>query len=254
MSKSPVTAALLAALSLEVQPFLHLVQARRLQGLDWPVWEFACKRAKGVVVLSGMGEGAAGRSAAWILDYYEPEVFISLGFGGAVTPELPPGALVLGETFWRYEPEAGELRKIPAPPCPAAPAGLVERLRTAGLAAFLGSIVTTPVIIHKAKQGSSLHHLVHPVLDLETSAAALAAKARDLPFLSLRAITDAAGEEIPDFLRQAAQEESKPTVGMALAWLAADPRRLPMLVRLWRRSRLAALHLAQALEVVLDIL
>jgi hypothetical protein len=68
--------------------------------------------------------------------------------------------------------------------------------------------------------------------------------------VALRAVSDAAGEEIPEFVRLAAREGHLPTVGGVLAWLAADPRRLPVLVLLWRRSRLAARRLAQALEVV----
>jgi hypothetical protein len=67
-------------------------------------------------------------------------------------------------------------------------------------------------------------------------------------------VTDAAGEEIPDFIRQAFQAGNQPSAGTALAWLAADPRRLAALVRLWRRSRLAARYLARALEVVLNVL
>jgi hypothetical protein len=130
---------------------------------------------------------------------------------------------------------------------------LVDKLRAAGLPAFRGSVVTTPVIIHKAGQGSPLTHLPHPVLDLETGAAATEIGGRNLPFLALRAVTDIYKEEIPDFIRKAAQEGHTPTAGTALAWLAADPRRLAALVRLWRHSRLAARQLAQALEVVLEM-
>jgi nucleoside phosphorylase len=254
MSRAPVTAALLAALSQEVRPFLRRNRARRLHGEAWPAWEFPLKTQKGVVALSGMGQDAAARAAAFLVSPYEPGVFISLGFGGAVTQELPAGALVLGETVWRYEPESGRPQEVAVPPPPIRLEDLVEGLRAVGLPAFRGSVVTTPVIIHKAVQGSPLLPLFHPVLDMETSAAVVGARAKNLPFLALRAVTDTWGEEIPDFIRQAAREGDRPTAGTALAWLAADPRRLAVLVRLWRRSRLAALHLAQALKVVLEML
>jgi adenosylhomocysteine nucleosidase len=253
MSQAPVTAALLAALSQEVRPFLRQVQARRLPGAALPAWEFPLRSGKGVAVLSGVGPDAAARATAFILDHFQPQVFISLGFGGAVTPELPHGALVLGETVWRYEPESGSLEELMIPPSPIVPGDLVEKLQAAGLPAFRGSVVTTPVIIHKATQKSPLVHLPHPVLDLETGAAAAGARARNLPFLALRAITDTCEEDIPDFIRKAVREGNTPTAGTALAWLAADPRRLAALVRLWRHSRLAALNLAQALKVVLEI-
>jgi len=253
MAQAPVTAALMAALSREVRPFLRRVKERRLAGGAWPVWAFSGKWGKGVAVVSGMGAAAAAQAADWIFQNYQPRVFISLGFGGAVTPALPAGAVVLGEVFWRYDPGAGALQEISAPPPPVALRDLCERLAAAGLPAFLGSVVTTAGIIHKGHQGGPLLHLTYPVLDLETSAAAGAARSRGLPFLALRAVTDTAAEEIPQFIRQAAQEETLPTAGKALAWLAGDPRRLLALLHLWRRSRLAAHNLACALEVVLDM-
>ena len=204
--------------------------------------------------LSGLGEKAAAQAAAIIFDHYQPQVFISLGFGGALTPELPPGALVLGESFWQYEPEAGSLQELAQPRSPVQLQDLAEKLQAEGLPAFRGSVITTPAIIHKAGQGSALLGLAHPVMDLETSPLAVAARERNLPFLSLRAVTDTAGEEIPDFIRQEAKAGKTPTAGTALAWLAADPRRLAALVRLWRRSRLAAQRLAQALAVVLEMM
>ncbi len=253
MATAPVTAALLAALSQEVQPFLRRVRARRLSGGDLPVWEFTTKTGKGVAVASGMGEDAALRAAAWVLERYQPQVVISLGFGGAVTPELPPGAVVLGESYWRYEPEAQALQELTVPSSPVWSGDLAERLQAAGLPVFRGSVVTTRGIIHKASHQVFLTHLTHPVLDLETTATAGVAHDRNLPFLAFRVITDTAGEEIPDFLKSLAQEGERAALGAALAWLAANPRRLPLLFRLWRRSRLAARRLAQALEVVLAV-
>jgi adenosylhomocysteine nucleosidase len=253
VTKKPVTAAFLAALSQEVQPFLRRVRAKPLQGVKPPAWEFTWARGRGVAVVSGMGEDAAARAATWVIEHHQPQGLISLGFGGAVTPELSPGAVVLGESYWRYNPGTQTLEELPAPPLPAWSAALLERLHAAGLPVFRGSMITSRGIIHKAGHAARLHHLPHPVLDLETSATALAAQVRNLPFLALRAITDAAAEEIPDFLAKAAQEGKQPTVAAALAWLAADPRRLAVLLRLWGRSRLAARHLTQALEQVLEV-
>jgi len=92
------------------------------------------------------------------------------------------------------------------------------------------------------------------VLDLETAALAAAAAAAGLPFLALRVISDAAGEEIPDFLREGWEPGYGPGIPKALGWLARDPRRLGAMLHLWRRSRLAARRLAAALEVLLPLL
>uniref|UniRef100_A0A7C3Z2A3 Nucleoside phosphorylase domain-containing protein n=1 Tax=Desulfobacca acetoxidans TaxID=60893 RepID=A0A7C3Z2A3_9BACT len=252
MLRAPVVFALLAALSQEVRPFLRLVGGQRLPGIPLAAWEFACRAGRGVVVLSGLGGDAAARAAAWLLEQCRPQVLVSFGFGGAVTPGLAPGDLVLGEACWRYEPGQGTLRELLAPSPPWALHSLLDRLRAVGLPAFRGSVVTSPAIISKAAQGGPLLGLSHPVLDLETGAAALAAWDKGLPFLALRAVTDPASEEIPDFIAQAVRKRNELTAVDALAWLAADPRRLPALVRLWRRSRLASRRLARALGVVLN--
>lgn len=254
MAGTSIAAAMLAALSLEVRPFLRRVQARRLPGMDLPAWEFYVHGKKGVAAVSGLGEAAAEGAACWLMERFTPPRLVSVGFGGAVTPELPPEALVLGQSFWRYDPTTGEMQEIAAPPQAAPPGQLVAKLRTTGLTAFAGAIVTTPMIIHKADQGSPLLHLPRPVVDMETAALAQAARRSGIPFLALRAISDAADEEIPEFICQAARQGQTPTAGAALGWLAADPRRAAILLRLWRRSRLAAVRLAGALEVVWELL
>ena len=80
------------------------------------------------------------------------------------------------------------------------------------------------------------------------------AAAQDLAFLSLRAITDTATEEIPEFLHTAGDPGASLGVGAALRWLAADFRRLRDLLFLWRRSRGAACQLARALTVLWPLL
>jgi nucleoside phosphorylase len=244
----------MAALPLEVRPFLRQVKAKACRDMPLPLWEFPVGEGRGVLALSGMGPGRARLAADRLLAQYRPTLLLCLGFGGALTPGLASGALVLGESFWQFEPESGALLPVAAPAPPRPLPELLDHLRAAGLTACLGSLVSTPYIIHKQRQGGPLRHLPGPVLDLETSAAAGAAAARGLAFLGLRAITDAAGEEIPEFLARAAGREPAPGPPAALAWLAKDPRRLSTLLTLRQRARHAAQHLARALNVLLPLL
>ena len=138
MPGAPVTAALLAALPQEVRPFLRLVRARRLPQGALPVWAFDFAGRTGVAALTGMGASRAAGAAASLLEHYQPRAIIAAGFGGAVTPELPPGGLVLGETFWRYEPETGTLQELAAPASPIPLAEVLARLTGAGRPAFRG--------------------------------------------------------------------------------------------------------------------
>jgi len=243
---------ILAALPLEVRPFLRRVKASPRQDLGWPAWEW--QPGPGLMVLSGMGEAAARRAGETLVRGFRPPILVSLGFGGAMAPGLAPGHLVLGETFWRYNPDTREL-KAGASPAPPRPLPLLRgALQAAGLPAAIGSLVTTTRIIHKARHGPPLLGLPHPVLDLETGALAELAAAQGLAFLSLRAITDVAGEEIPEFLRQAGDQGGSVGVAAALRWLAADLRRIEDHLHLWRRSRGAASRLAGALTVLWPLL
>ncbi len=246
--------ALLAALPLEVRPFLHLCQARRLAGVDLPAWEFSLGEGRGGLALTGMGEEFARLAAQKVAASWQPEIIVSMGFGGALLPGLAPGDVVLGDSFRRYDPETGRLNAVEAPAPPRPLGELAQHLRSAGLPAGIGSFVTTPGIIHKGRQGEPLRGLAQPVLDLETAAVAAVAAAQGLSFLALRVITDAAGEEIPDFLRQGWEPGPGPALTTALGWLAADPRRLGQMLHLWRRSRLASRRLAAALQVILPLL
>jgi adenosylhomocysteine nucleosidase len=243
---------IMAALPQEVRPFLRRVKARARRDLGLPAWDWEAGGA--VLALSGMGAIAARRAGETLVARCCPKLLVSVGFGGALTPGLAAGDLVLGETFWHYDPETGDLKPGPQPAAPRPLPRLCAALKQAGLTAVTGSLITTRRIIHKGRQGGPLAGLPQPVLDLETGALAALAAAQDLAFLSLRAITDTAAEEIPEFLHTAGDPGANLGVGAALRWVAADFRRLGDLFFLWRRSRGAARQLARALTVLWPLL
>jgi len=239
---------IMAALPQEVRPFLRRVQARPRRDLGLPAWDWEGGAA--VVALSGMGPAAARRAAETLISRCRPELLVSMGFGGALVPGLATGDVVLGEAFWHYNPGTRELKAGGRPPAPRPLARLRQALKTAGFTAVIASLVTTSRIIHKKDQGEPLTVLPHPVLDLETGVLAELAAAHNLPFLSLRAITDTAGEEIPEFIRDAGNKDGAVGVREALKWLAQDFHRLQDLLRLWRASRRAAQALSEAMMIL----
>ncbi len=247
----PCHVVLLAALIWEVRPFLRGRRARSRPGLGLPAWEFGTGPLRGLLALTGMDPAPVRDAARGLLSRVRPNLLISLGFAGALTPETPPGALILGASVWQYDPRRAYLGPImsPAPPRPLHE--LLRALQERGLPAAAGSLVSTPVILDKQAHGAAFSTLERPVLDLETAILAGVAASEGLPFLGLRAITDGAGEEIPDFIAGAGGDVS---ARAALKWVAGDPRRIPALFRLWRRSELAAARLAQALATLLPLL
>jgi nucleoside phosphorylase len=177
-----------------------------------------------------------------------------MGFGGALVPGLAAGDVVLGETFWHYDPDTRELVAIQAPPPPRPLRQILHALNQAGLNAVTGSLVTTSRIIDKGSEGKPLSSLSQPVLDMETSVLAEVSAPRALPFLSLRAITDTASQEIPEFLREVGDPEATVGPRKALKWLAGDWWRAKELVTLWRWSHCAARSLSKALAILVPLL
>ncbi|MFA5110252.1 MAG: hypothetical protein WC443_02485 [Desulfobaccales bacterium] len=243
---------LMAALPQEVRPFLRQMPARPRRDLGLPAWEVA--NGAVVAALSGMGQAAVRWAGETLVAGLRPRLLVSIGFGGALTPELSPGDLVLGETFRHYNPDTGELTAGPTPAPPEPLPVYCRALEAAGFTAAPGSVVTTTRIIHKGREGLPLAGLPRPVLDLETSILAEVAAAFDCLFLSLRAITDTGEEEIPGFLQAVGDRQASAGVGAALRWLAGDFRRARDLVRLWGRSRLAGRALAGALTALWPLL
>jgi adenosylhomocysteine nucleosidase len=241
----------LAALSLEVQPLLRHLAAHRRRELDFPVWELRVGDNTGIAAVTGMGAAAAQSTFLKVLTCYQPEIIISAGFGGALTPDLPRGALVLGASFWQYDANGRGLHQEAVPNSPGILREFQRRLGAAGLPVFLGNFITTSRIISKRQHGEQLRHLPYALVDLETSALAEEAAQHQLPFLGIRAVTDEAEEEIPDFICRAVESGSTFSPFTVLRWLATRPTAIVHLALLWHRSRTAARQLSRTLKVLL---
>jgi adenosylhomocysteine nucleosidase len=253
MAREPIQAAILAALPLEVQPFLRRRRARRRRGAALPLWEFRLPGGRGVAVAAGMGQAAARAGFAWVAEKFQPEMVLAVGFGGAVLPAPAPGEVVLGLEFFAYDPSGPGLEAILLPALPPQGASLPEQAARRGLRLTPGTLVSTPEVMNKVQLRALLKGLPTPVVDLESAVLACLAREQGLPFLALRAVTDGGGEEIPGFIKTAVRQGKTPTPFTALGWLRGDPRRLRHLSRLWHRSRRAAAALAGVLEVVVEV-
>ncbi|MBL6077805.1 nucleoside phosphorylase [Belnapia sp. T18] len=77
------------------------------------------------------------------------------------------------------------------------------------------------------------------VVDLETEAAAAFATARRLPFAALRAVADTAEEVLPRAAAVGLTADGRPAAGRVALALLRQPRELPALLVVARRSRAA---------------
>jgi nucleoside phosphorylase len=108
------------------------------------------------------------------------EYLISTGFAGALEKELRVGHLLVSENY-----SSPKILESPA-------------LDLANEGTFLGRLATVPRMIEAAEQRETLNKRTGAAaVDMETETIAELCAAHDLPILSLRAISDAAGEPFP---------------------------------------------------------
>jgi adenosylhomocysteine nucleosidase len=115
-----------------------------------------------------------------------------VGLGGALTPGLEVGDLVASR---RVRFAIGDA---------ATPdARLLERAQAAGAKSATLITVDRPIVSAAAKAAlaGTVGGGTDPVVaDMESAAWAKEAAARGIPYIVVRAVSDAAGEELPDFL------------------------------------------------------
>jgi adenosylhomocysteine nucleosidase len=146
-----------------------------------------------VLVRSGVGRERAEDATLQVIDHFQPRALISIGYAGAVQPELNVGDLVIPDTIieekgkGEYSPDSDWLNRAKNVPC------------RDGFKAVLGGLLTVDNVIHDSVSKKELgkSYSVQAV-EMETSAIAKVAEAKDVPLLSLRVISDRLDQEILD--------------------------------------------------------
>jgi adenosylhomocysteine nucleosidase len=146
-----------------------------------------------VLVRSGVGRQRAEDATLQVIDRFQPSTLISIGYAGAVQPDLNVGDLVIADTIieekkkGKYSPDSGWLNRAKDVPYPE------------GFKAVVGGLLTVDNVIHDSlsKQKIGENYSVQAV-EMETSAIAKVAEEKDIPLLSLRVISDRLDQELLD--------------------------------------------------------
>ena len=174
----------------------------------------------GVVAVAGGGD-AVGLCKKLNALHGDITGVISIGLGGALSPHLKVGDVVIGErivaedgnyqcdTTWRVQ--------------------LAARLKGAQQGAIYGS----DIVLASAAAKSALFELSGGALavDMESQVAARFAAERQLPLAALRVISDAAGHALPPAALVAMMPDGGIAIGKVLWSLANNPLQLPALIR-----------------------
>jgi len=197
--------------------------------------EAALIASKGLypVVSGGSAEALAARLED-ALTRYEVVGIVSVGLGGALSPDLAVGDWVVGysvtDGLTTWDTDAGWTKAI------AAALGPIARL---------GALYGSDAMVATAQAKTAFHQASGALaVDMESHIAARVAAAHGLPFAALRVMSDAATRTLP----KAALAGMRPDGGMDLAgvlWaLAKAPGQLPALIRTGREAGAAFKALA----------
>jgi len=235
---------ILAALPEEIAPLAREMKITRR--VDAGRCRAALGRLQGVpVILATTGDGAANaaRGVHDLFDRLPVGGMIIAGVAGALSPALAPGRVLIA----REVVEGGR-------PLPPPDKRWMERaLRETGAeaATFVSSSTILGTSAAKAAAYAVLTREGAASVDLESATFAREAASRGVPYVALRAITDAADESLPlDFnaFRDRTGAVDRRRVALAAA---LHPSLIPALWRLRGRVALCSSNLARAVRAIL---
>jgi len=236
------------AMQEEIRPILRrLGRHRKEQAGRFPVYLFQLDGRQITLIESGMGTKKASAATEELISYAKPRILISAGVGGGIREGLDVGDVVIAGQALTLSKEI------------LSDAGILEneavlRFLSESLAGHPfriegGTTVTTRSIVHKGKADQLIaREVVNPVLDMETSAVAETAARDGIPLVAVRAISDAAGEELLFSLDEITDQDLNIRIGKVLISIAKKPRILSQMLRLAKNTKLAGNNLAIVLE------
>ncbi len=189
---------------------------------------FAGRRLPAGVVAASTGDGPrnAARAAAELCARHKPALVVGAGVAGGLTPDLSIGDLVVAE---RVLDAAGQ-----TPPPDAA---LTDRAAVRP-GARRGALLSVDHPVVAAAEKAALAARVGSstaAVDMESAAWARAAAAAGIPFVILRAVSDAADEELPGYLSRCMDEQGGIRRSAVAFRALAHPGSIPGLLRMRRR-------------------
>lgn len=181
-----------------------------------------------VVAIGGVGQAAGRRAAEVAIDFAQPDVLISAGFGGALRPELHVGDVVMA----REVVDADNGKRYP----------------TLGGEAV---VVTSANIVGPAEKRRLREQYSAVLVDMEGAAVAAVAAEHGLEFMAVKAVSDEIDFPMPP-LGRFVDADGKMNVAKLLMGAALHPQWWLPLAQLGRNSAVASVHLTRRLEHLIE--
>jgi adenosylhomocysteine nucleosidase len=201
------------------------------------------------VVGHGIGERRAREIARRVFDSIPgAELVIGTGVVGALSRDLKPGDLILGDRIFASSAEGESVEQVAASSDVHLHA-MGKSLSAAGIKYSIGGVLTAHRVltggVEKRRAYESTGALA---VDMESAAIALEAAARGLPFIVMRAVFDEVDDEVVGAAM--ADEDGRVDPLAATAYLVRNPGTVLKIPRMIRNLSRAATAIADALEAI----
>lgn len=223
------------ALDVEFAPWRGLREFSKIPAAGLRIYESKFNGAEIRVLLTGVGFANARQTMRAALDW-RPDICISSGLAGSLRNEIEIAQVCAAREV--VELETG--RKI------VADAELLS-IAEARKAAIIERLLTSGEMVLSAEGKSRLGKMAEAV-EMESYAVMSQAAALGVPSIAIRAISDAADENLPMDFGKVLDEDGTVQVSKVAKEIARAPHKVPAVIRLARRSGAASKKLADFLE------
>ena len=240
LAPAPPTAdiGVLTALPMEAGHLIdRLARVRRYTARSLTVVEGELEGRLIVVLASGVGRDSARRGMEHLIDGHRPRWVVSAGYAGALAADLNRNDLIAPRSL--VDGAGSEIVLDPSP------------LETVPTVRVVPRLLLVDRIIGNVSEKADLR-LRHQAdaIDMETFAAAVVARDRRAPFLSLRVVSDDARTDLPPEIGRMLNASGSYRVGAALRALWGRPAAIRDFWNLHAHGMEAADRLADGLQVL----
>ncbi len=220
--------AIIAAFPGELKPLVRAWPHSTRDGIHF--WAQRNEEEEWIAACAGTGQAAAARAFAAIEDGGPIDLVFSVGWAGALRPDIAPGTahnvagVVDVETNKRFRCEAG--------------AGEFW-------------LATSPRVVGQHDKELLSIDYYAALVDMEAAAIARLAKARDLPFYCIKGVSDGLTDRLPDFNRFLSGIGQIKHFRLLL-YALLRPIYWPALIQMGENSRKASQKIAECLLDFLD--
>jgi adenosylhomocysteine nucleosidase len=200
------------------------------------------------MVATGIGIAQARATARHALQVLpQPRMVISTGVAGGLAPELRAGDLVLANRFLMESSDDGGFESVTV--TAEAVQSAHDALHRAGLTAAAGPMLTARRLLSSAAGKRGAHARSGALaVDMESAAIALEMARCTPPFVCVRAIIDAASDELP--AAELAEESGEVSMLKAAAYFLKNPSALTQVPAIMKNMGRATAAIASALQAL----